>query len=204
MAFVSDKYNLLFIHTVKTGGTSISEHLTDLHGASLKGDISKYQTSAIRFGIPEPFSRGLRPHAPLREVLNAVPEAEEYMSFCVVRNPWDRIFSYFNNIVRENDYRLHGNFDFKESIKTRASLILPQTYWYEEVDEVIRFENLEDEYLEILREMEVPEKEIRPLKKLNRSPTNHSNEYRKHYDERTKEIVYYYYRDEIETFGYEF
>ena len=47
MAFVSDEYELVFLHSTKTAGTSITSALCDIHGETMSGE------SPLR--IPERF-----------------------------------------------------------------------------------------------------------------------------------------------------
>lgn len=81
MIFHPDK-NYLFVHIQKTGGTSISEALTKHAGATLISP-PHLQLQALAFSGQRPFI------------------------FAVVRNPWDRIVSWYEMMKRKN---IHNDF----------------------------------------------------------------------------------------------
>ncbi|CAN5557895.1 hypothetical protein BH11ACT8_BH11ACT8_35310 [soil metagenome] len=74
---VSDSHKLLFVHVQKTGGVT----LTNL----LKSQLDDVRSVSKR-------------HAPLRKILQKEPELVEYWTFGFVRNPWDRMVSWWSMI----------------------------------------------------------------------------------------------------------
>jgi hypothetical protein len=80
--FVSDKYKLIFIHNPKSGGTSITTYLKDIHG---------YR--GMERSDPEPIIH----HMSIKEYLKNNPDKENYFKFSVVRNPWSRLVSGFQD-----------------------------------------------------------------------------------------------------------
>ena len=73
--FVDNIRKLVFIHVPKTGGTSIS------HTLSTFGEVLKPT------------------HTTYTEAIKLFPD---YYFFCFVRNPWDRIYSNYEHMIRRN------------------------------------------------------------------------------------------------------
>ena len=88
----SDEQRALFVHVQKTGGQSI-EHLLRRH----LPDVRKVQ------GLP-----GAK-HATYAEALAAHPELAGYWSFGFVRNPWARMWSWYQMIERRQATAERGN-----------------------------------------------------------------------------------------------
>lgn len=80
--FVESK-NIIFVHVPKTGGTSIAEWLT----TNCNG------------------KKGRRVHHPLSELKKEFNK--DAFSFTVVRNPWDRLLSYYVYIKKTTENRLN-------------------------------------------------------------------------------------------------
>lgn len=79
--YVSDKHRFVFVHIQKTGGMSfeslLSQHISDLR---------------IVGGRHEHLSR---------VPTNLLNSWDDYFKFCFVRNPWDRLVSWYSMIHRE-------------------------------------------------------------------------------------------------------
>lgn len=70
------KKKVLFVHIPRTGGSSIENYF----GFEGNSNIKKLDTAQ---------------HATLQEYLQGYPNAESYYKFSVVRNPWDRLVSWY-------------------------------------------------------------------------------------------------------------
>jgi Sulfotransferase family len=88
----SDAQRVLFVHVQKTGGQSI-EHLLRRH----LPDVRKVS------GLP-----GAK-HATYADALDAHPELAGYWAFGFVRNPWARLWSWFQMIERRQATAERGN-----------------------------------------------------------------------------------------------
>lgn len=77
---VSDSKRLLFVHVQKTGGVTISRLLQEQLGEE------NVRQAAGR-------------HAPLSRILKNEPELADYWTFGFVRNPWDRMVSWWSMIA---------------------------------------------------------------------------------------------------------
>lgn len=200
MAFVSDKHKLVFIHSPKTGGTSICDHLARAHGSVLRGGAQEFAHRGIGGDVPAAHRpNGITVHDRLDEVRGKYPQASDYHSFCVVRNPWARIFSFYQHKLRRGDKDLPLGKSFSDIFRVSNCLLLqPQTYWCLDVDTVLHFEQLGDEYGAFIHEFGLPA----GLRQLNR--TTKPDDYRAYYDVYSHRIVMEFYRYEIERFGYSF
>ena len=135
-----------------------------------------------------------------------------YFKFAFVRNPWDRVVSAYENIIRThrmpNLHYLDPNQSFEEFVQYLESTNLEyedvhfrlQTVLVpiEEMDFIGRFENLEND-LNLL--MEMLELENREILHLNKTEHTHYSHY---YTDETRDIIARIYKTDIEAFNYKF
>lgn len=190
-----DEFESIFIHIPKTGGSSIFETL-----------FSKKSNGHIRWNQ-------------YKQANNK--KFQKYFKFAVVRNPWDRLVSAFFYLKKGGMHSIDKqwakeNIDeftsFEEFVKRWLNKkniysgvhFKPQSYWICNenkkimVDFIARLETIDQDFLFISNKIGSNKKII---KKLNTSPRL---EYRKYYDDNTKNIVHNIYKDDIELFGYDF
>ena len=147
-----------------------------------------------------------------------------YYTFCIVRNPFDRLVSWFSyhkfNVGKKSDKKLnryYKNSTFKEWIKNGC--VLPNSWTMEKdkynpnplhqhlwvcdkdnninVDFVGRYETLKEDYETIKSNIEIKN----PLPKINIS--NHKD-YKKYYDSETIDIVNENFKTDLTLFNYKF
>jgi hypothetical protein len=150
--------------------------------------------------------------APEMRLLGSVPESEykDYFKFAIVRNPWDRVVSCYHN-KRHNlkPFFPEGQSDisFKEFlnlIKSKqnhhwipCSNFIPKVDGKLFVDKILRFEMLGDGFEEL--------KEIVGLEgSLPVINTSVRSEFRDYYDDEAEAIVRDLFKEDIETFDYQF
>ena len=194
---ISHELKCIFIHIPKCAGSSVNQQLK-LKSVGFSGHSSASYHS----------------------------EYKDYFSFTFIRNPYDRIVSaykYFrklksghrwykrNSIISDaandmefNDFVHHIN-DFMKLMKREEgsfeSGIHFQPFHYfidQSIDFVGRFENIQQDYAEILSYLKLP---VKLLPKTN--STNNLN-YRKLYTKESRKIVYDIYQEDIENYSYEF
>lgn len=204
---ISDALGCVFVHVQKTGGESVERSLLEADPAAI----------VELPGVPawdDPLKRRHLFAADLREHLGAERWAESF-SFAFVRNPWERLVSWYEMAVTRptNDFHRHviattGSFaEFATSCTTglAAKTTFNQVDYVDGpggegqiVDFVGRFESLPEDWAEVRDRLGLPPE---PLGHDNR--TEH-RPYRELYDDATREIVAERFARDVERFGYEF
>jgi hypothetical protein len=151
-------------------------------------------------------------------------EIEKYFIFSVIRNPWDRMVSYwkyrqnkswapidgklnefhkwleFTTSLDLNDLRgktANGNIqDFRMAMSSQYDSLKNSNGDIQV--ELIRFENLQEDFKYVCDKIGIPQQQL-PHK--NKTKHKHYTEY---YDDETKQIVAEKYAKDIEYFGYKF
>lgn len=188
MAVIDRKRGYIFVHVPKTGGTSIC--------------------STLRKDPHQPI------HMPLREI-----DVRGEFTFGFVRNPWDRLVSLFWFIVQKKPddpsydpqqieeagfkhWLMHDRTFMGEDDKRGVALAPLQTrsqlWWVNGCNFIGRFERLGSDlnYAAILGKFRVGR-----LSKLNATVRK---DYRKYYDDESREFVAHHFASDIDRFGYTF
>jgi len=124
--FVSKKKNILFFHIPKTAGTSIHNYLyaecadgaffTNLMFEKFlkryDGKFNFFKQSQI-YQLPEFKHLSQRQGSLILEELNL--NVKNFIEFVVVRNPYDRLISYYNFILHKDYSNMHKLLDDIES-----------------------------------------------------------------------------------------
>jgi chondroitin 4-sulfotransferase 11 len=191
---ISSELGCVFVHVQKTGGESIERSLLDADpGATVELP-----------GVPawdDPLKRRHLFAADLREHLGAERWSRKF-SFAFVRNPWERLVSWYEMTVTRptNDFHRHvvaTTGSFAEFVATCTTGPAAKTA-FNQVDYVGRFESLAADWAEVRGRLGIPPA---PLAHDNR--TEH-RPYRELYDDVTREIVAERFARDVERFGYEF
>lgn len=199
---VSHKHKFIFIKTRKTAGTSIEVFLSAHCGHH---DI----VTPIRPHV-EPHkprnNEGFYNHMPGHEIRKQIgaDKWHEYFKFCVERNPWDKVLSFYHFI---NKFRHGGQLTLDAFFK--AGLFCTDTPQYTEpadensiiVDRVIRYEKLSSELSEVFRHLNIPFNGS-----LGVNAKSEFREDRRHYPEVLSEaqvqLITDAFQTEIQLFGY--
>lgn len=169
-----------FVHIPKCAGTSISTIL----------NIQPTHTKASRFD-------------------------SSCFCFSFVRNPWDRCLSAYiylkNGGINKNDEKDSAEYiaglsfeqfitskNFEKAVKLQQHFRTCCYYLDREIDFIGRFESLEKDFKILCNKINIKHE---PLSLINASKHKH---YRNYYNNKTIEIVYKNYRQDIERFKYEF
>jgi hypothetical protein len=212
---VSPGRRYIFVHIPKTGGTSMALALEAraMKDDILIGDTPKAKRRRKRIeGLP---ARGrLWKHARLADLDGWLgPEAlEEMFVFTLVRNPWDRMVSYYH-WLREQGFdhpavrhaRTLGFADFLANPTTRGALRGDTARAYvadargrEHCDLFVRLEHLDEDIAPLAAHLG-----FRPdVPHVNAS--GRDRDYRLHYDESTAALVGDLFSEDIARFGYAF
>lgn len=96
---ISPGRRYIFVHIPKTGGTSMARALEDRAMADdiLIGDTPKAKRRKNRLKDLTPNGR-LWKHSTLRDIegILEIDQINKMFVFCLVRNPWDRLVSYYH------------------------------------------------------------------------------------------------------------
>jgi hypothetical protein len=199
---ISHKYRFIFIKTIKTAGTSIEVYLSAHCGPD---DVLTPLHPAVEGHEPRNYGHFYNHYSAwgLRRDLPA-DIWDRYFKFCVERNPWDKTLSDFHMARARHpgnpsfdDYLRRGRFCSSWELYTdqdNASFL---------VDEVLRYESLDEELGRVFSRLEVPF-EGRLGVRAKSAYRQDRRPYREVYSERQRTLVATAFAREIEQFGYEF
>lgn len=174
---------LRFIHIKKNGGTSVYKFLRKndikfLIGAGDEFDIKNQHVYAINYAN------------------------EDSWKFCVVRNPYSRLVSFYNWTIRLHKYK---KISFDQYIKEqynrgrfRGAWDLQLDYMLDKdgknlIDKIFKFETMSKEipnYFNITA-------------KFPHLNSSHDSDYRNYYNDELQEIVYNKLKDDFDYLGYD-
>lgn len=188
---ISEEKKFIFIHIPKTAGNSIQYALK-----KYSSDKFRFKNDGInKFELVNKFLNDNSKHTKIFEYQNYY-NLENYYKITSVRNPWDRCLSFyfFNNVNKKiNFYNyLKKCKNYLEHIKNKKGEI--------KIDKFVYYETLKNDFSELCVYLNIDNNN---LLHLNKSKNNKIN-YRDYYDDKSKDIVYKIYKEDIKLFGYEF
>jgi hypothetical protein len=199
---ISFQKRFLFVHIPKTAGNSIQtilRHYSEDEIVALRAE----QDGIERFGLRNPNYK-IKKHSTLAEYRAALggERLRDLYKFTCVRNPWDRMVSYYFGTTQLVETR-HRK-EFRKlilralSIRDYLQLNKGEADPFGNLDYIIRFENLADDFRAVCARLAIPDA---PLPQYNRSDREH---YSKYYDAELRELIRTRFAPEIERFGYAF
>jgi len=199
---ISLQKRFLFVHIPKTAGNSIQSVLRDYSEDQLIA-LRKEQDGIERFGLRSTKYK-IKKHSTLNEYHRALGEEQfrDLYKFTCVRNPWDRMVSYY--FTPTQNAETWNRKKFREIISKAVSLAdylrldNGEGDPFANVDCIMRFENLADEFRAVCDTIGIPPP---ALPRYNRSSRDH---YSKYYDDELREFVGARFAAEIERFNYRF
>jgi hypothetical protein len=199
---ISLQRRFLFVHIPKTAGNSIQSVLRDYSEDELVA-LRKEQDGVERFGLRNPKYK-IKKHSTLAEYRHALGERQfaELYKFTCIRNPWDRMVSYYFTPTQSPER--WNRKKFKEVISRALSvadylrLDKGEKDPFENVDYIMRFENLVDDFRTVCKALNISSA---TLPRYNRSNREH---YSKYYDDEVRDLVRERFAAEIDRFGYTF
>lgn len=215
---LSLKYNFLFVHIYKTGGTSVRDSLwrykwTDPYR------IPQFLCSRISGMTGHKIGAKFPRHAKVIAAREMLPREvfEGLFKFTFVRNPWDLQVSSYHHLRREHPEIITHIDGFEAFLRWKFDPARPQQYHADIsteqqteylidlngkviVDFVGRFENLADDFQEACRRIGI----ACPMLEHSRKSTDRKQDYRSYYSDTTAEWVADHYRRDIEQLGYRF
>lgn len=211
---VSKRYKYIFFHLPKNAGVTVSRMLIAQENLLKIRRITSFflrkffkTKDNFYFSLKNKRIKFFSSHLECCKFQEIIDEKifSEYLKFAVIRNPWDRMVSrYFYSKKIDSIFE---NFSFSEfvdfDLKNNMHVINQYKFCIDKknkfcLDEVIKFENLNEDFNKI--SLKIFNKK-NMLTHLNKS--EHRN-YREYYNNKTKDKIYKYCKKDIEFFEYEF
>lgn len=174
---IDNKLEFIFIHIPKTGGSSVNRFFDNINTSKIHLDETQHYTS--------------RKIKNLNEI-----NWKKYFKFAFVRNPFDRIVSYY-------EYQFKNKMSFCEFVK--FSKDLQYNYLFDNktnkclVDFVGKFENLNEDFKKICKIIK-----INNQKNLPHINKTFHKKYTEYYNSELIKIVEHNYIKDIIAFNYKF
>ena len=152
-------------------------------------------------------------HFRARDFQKGITRYDEYFSFATIRNPWDRMVSFYEYEKKNGqNIEIISKMSFKEYVeyKSRNSFRnVSQMSWITDnrdhtkiiVDHLVRLERIEED-LKLVVDKFGFDPEIKIGRKNKSRPKNQPYQY--YYTNYTKELVRHHFRCDINQFEYEF
>jgi hypothetical protein len=199
---ISFQKRFLFVHIPKTAGNSIQSVLRDYSEDQLVA-LRKEQDGIERFGLHNPKYK-IKKHSTLKEYREALGEEQfrSFYKFTCVRNPWDRMVSYYftptQNPEAWSRKKFRGIISKAVSVADYLRLDDGEQDPFANVDYIMRFENLTDDFRNVCSRLDISTPTLPRYNRSKREP------YSRYYDEDLRELVRARFAAEIERFGYTF
>ena len=207
----------IFVHIPKTGGTSLAATLEDraMRGDILIGDTEKAKRRKRRVKKLQEEARGrLWKHSTMADIEGVVTpeEMRDFFVFTMVRNPWDRMVSYYHWLrAQQFDHRmvhLSKMVSFPDFVKHMFTMKQMTQYPYASYLQDSNGTNHCDLYIRL--EFWRPDMDrlaqhlgfVPGIGHLNRSVRH--PDYRTYYTDETAEVVGNICAQDIRRFGYRF
>jgi len=214
---LSNRYNFLFVHIAKTGGTSVRSALRRLQWRDPLFWL-QWGCGRIDHATGHRIAAKLPRHAPVVAAQHMLPEPifNNLFKFAFVRNPWDLQVSSWHHLRRERPRLVKGVDTFDEFIRYKldperaaqfhfdVSIRSQREYLVDLHDHIIvnfvgRYEHLASDYQAIDQRMGVT---LPPLPEKRRARDR--ADYRQYYSDSLAEQVGNAFASDIEAFGYSF
>lgn len=188
---LSDKHQFVFIHVPRTAGTSMRHVLFNC----CEGELRDERGVATDPGSPR--------HAFAKAVRADIGEQKwnAYFTFSFVRNPWERIVSWYTLSMFKNMFPR----PFSEFLQMDHMLPPAQAeYLFDDAGKKLvkfigRYENLDNDFSSVCSHIGIRS----ALPRKNQVPLPHAP-YRTYYDNVTHDIIIKRYQQDIKLFGYTF
>lgn len=186
----SDIYKFIFLHPGKCGGSSVKTCLWSLKLNPRLGNGH----STLNEQRDHIINRGLNP--------------DEYHVFTMVRNPYDRMVSWYTHASQGSDAnKTHKKYagTFLEFLKERLDVNKPSENLippYSSCDTVLRYESLQSDFDVLLSKLNLPSVTLPRLNQTNRS-THSRQHFMDMYDTEARNIVHEYFHHVITEFNYD-
>lgn len=215
---LSLKYNFLFVHIAKTGGTSVRDALRPLRyrdsSYPLQWLCSRLSgMTSHRLGIKFPR------HAKIIAAREMLPQEffERLFKFAFVRNPWDLQVSSFHHIRRERPHLMAHIETFDQFLRWKLDPARPYQFHVDTsielqsdyvvdlhgqllVDFLGHYETLQEDFAEACRRIGIAPRALPHRRQAN----DRGQDYRSYYSDDLAALVAQHFEPDIRRFGYRF
>ncbi len=214
---LSHKYNFLFVHIAKTGGTSVRDSLQKFRWHDpyyLPQFIASKMSGLTRHELGIKFPR----HSKIVAAKEMLPHEffDNLFKFAFVRNPWDLQVSSFHHIKRERPAFLNGHTGFADFMKYKfdperpyqfhvdTSIELQSDYLIDLHGNIVvnfigHYENLQQDFNHACEAIG-----IKPFQLPHKRKATNRDNYRKYYTDEITELVAKHFSRDIEILNYQF
>ena len=221
---ISYSHKFLFIHIVKTAGSSITSCLVP-YSRFVDRLFYGYWFTRKTVGVLnrvlgwedlgyKPYT-GFQKHGTAFDAKNKLPE-EVYNSlfkFAFVRNPWDwrvSLYFYIRRSPKHKNHKVISSMSFSDFIKwdvlrkpKRQIDFIADEDGNIIIDYVGRYESLDKDFKFIGNKLSLPD--LKPdLPQINVSVNREFKDYKQYYNDETMSLVEEYFREDVERFEYKF
>lgn len=215
---LSHRYNFLYVHIAKTGGTSMRSALNKLRWRDPMYYLM-FPCHKISNLCGHQIASKLPRHAGVIAAKEMLPNDLFYQlfKFAFVRNPWDLQVSSYHHIQRERADLLKGINNFNEFIQYKFDPSRPYIFHFDiatklqsdhlidlsgkiAVDFIGRYENLQEDFITVRKKIGLSELTM-PHK---RKATTRNKDYRGYYNNASHDLVAQHFERDIRLLKYDF
>lgn len=152
---ISHKYKFIFIKTYKTAGTSLESYLSEFCGET---DVLTPVYPPVPGHLPRNVGDFYN-HMPALEVQKKVGSEvwNSYFKFCVERNPWEKVLSFYWMEKTRNDSSLDlDEFLTRDNIGVNWHLYTDQEQKSPIVDRVLKYETIGHNLGQVFNTLGIP------------------------------------------------
>jgi len=206
---ISDSHEFIFLRMRKVASTSMREILEPL---CIPTPMGRFAHLKSRARLERDYHRFVfRAHENILAARRRMPGEKfaRYFKFAFVRNPWDRLVSEYEFILRRPQHGRHGHVNQLRNFGEFIHMQIPRPDAYQVnmlcdkkgrllMDFVGKMELLDDDWKTVCDRLGIPHQPL-PFRKV----TQHQP-YQDYYDQQSSQLVATHWAREIEMFGYRF
>ncbi len=206
---ISDSHQFVFVRMRKVASTSMKTILLPLCLPRPAGRLAHLKS---RVWLEWDYHKHVfRAHDDIRAAQRRMPAEtfDRYFKFAFVRNPWDRLVSEYEFLLKKTGHGRHERVKKLGGFKQFIQMQIPRNDAYQTnmlcdrrgrllLDFVGKLENLQSDWQTVCTRIGIPHQE---LQRKNASRRKHYQDY---YDEESRRLVARHWAREIEMFGYAF
>jgi len=206
---ISDSHQFIFLRMRKVASTSMKSILLPLSVPRPTGRLAHLKSRAkLEWDYHQYVFRA---HDDIRAAQQRMPAElfDRYFKFTFVRNPWDRLVSEYEFLLRKTEHGRHERVKKLGGFGEFIRMQIPRRDAYQInmmcdnrgkvlMDFIGKLENLQDDWKTVCERTGIPYQE---LQRKNASERSHYQDY---YDSESRQLVARHWAREIELFGYRF